>query len=163
MTNIFKTLYIRTSGYSYTNMGRLFLRLFVGVMLIQFGLRQIYHFDESLASFPSTLGMSPEASLISMIVIELLCSLFIMAGFCTRMMVLPPFFAMLLAEHHLLTCAQVPAHDITWMQPGYLPIMFMGIYFFILLVGPGKISVDYFLSLHFIHSDNQSESELEEV
>lgn len=163
MTNIFKTLYIRTSGYSYTNMGRLFLRLFVGVMLIQFGLRQIYHFDESLASFPSTLGMSPEVSLISMIVIELLCSLFIMAGFCTRMMVLPPFFAMLLAEHHLLTSAQVPTHDITWMQPGYLPIMFMGIYFFILLVGPGKISVDYFLSLHFIHSDNQSESELEEV
>lgn len=52
---------------------------------------------------------------------------------------------------------------ITWDKPGYLPVMFMGIYFFILLVGPGKISVDYFLSLHIIHSENQSEGELEEV
>lgn len=36
MTNIFKLIYIRSTGYSYTNMGRLFLRLFVGVMLMQF-------------------------------------------------------------------------------------------------------------------------------
>ena len=42
-------------------------------------------------------------------------------------------------------------------------MMFIGIYFFILLVGPGKISADYFLSLHIIHTDNKSESELEEV
>ena len=41
--------------------------------------------------------------------------------------------------------------------------MFLGIYFFIFIVGPGKISIDYFLSLHLLHSDNKSESELEEV
>ena len=52
---------------------------------------------------------------------------------------------------------------ITWAMPGYLPVMFMGIYFFIILVGPGKISIDYFLSLHLLHTDNKSESELEEV
>ena len=41
--------------------------------------------------------------------------------------------------------------------------LFLGIYFFILLVGPGKISVDYFLSLYLLHSNDESESELEEV
>lgn len=163
MTNIFKQIYIRTSGYSYTNLGRLFLRLFVGVMLLQFGVRQIAHFSEASLTFPPTLGMSAESSLITMIIVETVCSLFIMSGFCTRLMVLPPFFAMILAEHHLLCNATTATYDITWMQPGYLPVMFMGIFFFILLVGPGKISVDYFLSLHFIHTDNQSESELEEV
>ena len=56
-----------------------------------------------------------------------------------------------------------PSYMITWAMPGYLPIMFMGIYFFIILVGPGKISIDYFLSLHLLHTDNKSESELEEV
>ncbi len=86
-----------------------------------------------------------------------------MIGFCTRLMVIPPFIAMILAEHYLLGKTAEASYLISWSQPGYLPIMFMGIYFFILLVGPGKISVDYFLSLHFIHSDNQSESELEEV
>lgn len=163
MTNIFKQIYIRTTGYSYTNMGRLFLRLFVGVMLMQFGLRQLMNFDTASQVFPAVLGMDQTSSLTLMILIETICSLFIMAGFCTRLMVLPPFMAMILAEHYLLTQASGASYMISWSQSGYLPIMFMGIYFFILLVGPGKISVDYFLSLHFIHSDNQSESELEEV
>lgn len=144
-------------------MGRLFLRLFVGVMLMQFGLRQLFNFNTALLTFPPTLGMTAEASLIVMIIIEIVCSLFIMLGFCTRMMSLPPFLAMMFAEYHLLVTANQASYMITWVQPGYLPVMFMGIYFFIMLVGPGKISIDYFLSLHFIHSDNQSESELEEV
>lgn len=163
MTNIFKQIYIRTTGYSYTNMGRLFLRLFTGVMLMQFGIRQIMNFDDAVTVFPSVLGMDPESSLVTMIVIELASALFIMAGFCTRLMVIPPFVAMILAEHYLLSQASEASYMISWTQPGYLPVMFMGIFFFILLVGPGKISVDYFLSLHFIHTDNQSESELEEV
>ena len=163
MTNIFKQLYIRTSGYSYTNMGRLFLRLFVGLMLMQFGIRQIIHFDTESLTFPAIAGMDSAASLILMIIIEIGCSLFIMLGFCTRLMVLPPFASMVIAEHYLLSNAQESSYLITWSHPGYLPIMFMAIYFFILLVGPGKISIDYFLSLYFIHSDNQSETELEEV
>lgn len=163
MTNIFKQIYIRTTGYSYTHMGRLFLRLFVGVMLMQFGLRQWIHFDEASMVFPSVLGMDPATSMTVMIIIEIVCSFFIMAGFCTRLMVLPPFLAMVLAEHYLLGNSGEASYLISWSQPGYLPVMFMGIYFFILLVGPGKISVDYFLALHFIHSDNQSEAELEEV
>ncbi len=163
MINLIKRLYIRFTGYSYTNMGRLFLRLFVGLMMLQFAVRQIMHFEEESLLMPQILGMSSEAIQITMIVIELACSLFIMAGFCTRMMVLPPFVAMAIAEYYLLQSAEHVSYMITWNEPGYLPVMFMGIYFFILLVGPGKISVDYFLSLHIIHSDNQSEGELEEV
>lgn len=163
MTNIFKQIYIRSTGYSYTHMGRLFLRLFVGVMLMQFGLRQIGHFDTDAAYFPAVLGMDPVTSMTVFIIIEIVCSFFIMIGFCTRMMVLPPFVAMILGEHYLLAHTAQASYMISWTQPAYLPIMFMGIYFFILLVGPGKISVDYFLSLHFIHGDNQSEAELEEV
>lgn len=163
MTNIFKQIYICSTGYSYTNMGRLYLRLFVGVMLMQFGIRQIVNFDEACAGFPSVFGMGAECSLIAMIIIEIACSLFIMVGFCTRLMVIPPFVAMSIAEAYLLENAQQATYMISWSHPGYLPIMFTGIFFFILLVGPGKISVDYFLSLHFIHSDDCSESELEEV
>lgn len=163
MTNIFKTLYIRTTGYSYTNMGRLFLRLFTGLMLLQFGVRQWMQFDRASQYFPGVLGMDPATSLTVMIVIEIVCSVFIMAGFCTRLMTIPPFIAMIVGEHYLLTSADSASYLISWTQPAYLPVMFMGIFFFILLVGPGKISVDYFLSLHFIHSDNQSEAELEEV
>ena len=162
--NQLKKFYIRTTGYSYTNMGRLFLRLFVGIMMMQFGIRQINYFDEAASIFPSVFGIGPEASLILMITIELGCSLFIMAGFITRIMTIPPFLSMVISEYYILhDMVKEASYMLSWSQQGYVPIMFLGIYFFILLVGPGKISVDYFLSLHFIHSDNHSESELEEV
>lgn len=167
MTNpilLLKRIYIRTTGYSYTNLGRLFLRLFVGLMMVQFGVRQLLHFYEMRSVFPAVLGMSSEASLISMIVIELVCSLFIMFGFMTRIMLVPPFVAMCVAEYHLLhDYVHQAAYLLDWQQQGYLPVMFLGIFFFLILTGPGKISVDYFLSLHFIHSDDGSETELEEV
>ena len=132
-------------------------------MLMQFGLREWEHFDTMAAEFPGVLGMSGPVSLGVMIAIETVCSLFIMAGCLTRLMCIPPFLSMVVAEWYLLSTAQSEPWQLTWAEPGYVPVLFMGIYFFILLVGPGKISCDYFLSLHFIHSDNQSESELEEV
>ncbi len=164
LSRFLKRVYFRATGYSYTNLGRLFLRLFVGIMLMQFGIRQLARFYEICDIFPTVLGMSSEASLVVMICIELICSLFIMFGFLTRLMILPPFVAMILAEYHLLHTSDVEApYLLDWQQQGYLPIMFLGIYFFLALVGPGKISVDYFLSLHIIHTENKSEAELEEV
>lgn len=162
--NSLKKIYIRTTGYSYTNMGRLFLRLFVGIMMMQFGIRQLSNFDAAKAMFPSILGIDPGVVLVLMISIEIGCSLFIMAGFMTRIMTVPPFISMIVAEYYILhdLVSQAP-YMLSWSQQGYVPIMFLGIYFFIMLVGPGKISVDYFLSLHFIHTNDHSESELEEV
>ena len=163
MSNIFKKTYIKITGYSYTHLGRLFLRLFVGIMLAQFGIRQWMNFETASELFPSIGGMAPSAALVIMIIREIFCSFFIMIGFCTRLMVIPPFVAMIIAEHYLLSRVHEASYMLSWGQNGYVPILFLGIYFFILLVGPGKISVDYFLSLYFIHSDDQSESELEEV
>lgn len=164
LKTIVKSLFLASAGYSYTNLGRLFLRLFVGIMLIQFGVRHLTYFYEIKDIFPSVIGMSGETSLIVMICIEIICSLFIMFGFLTRLMSIPPLVAMIIAEYFLLNdFAQQASYLLTWQQQGYLPVMFSGIYFFLLLVGPGKISIDYFLSLHIIHTENRSEDELEEV
>lgn len=164
LSKFIKRTYFRFTGYSYTNLGRLFLRLFVGIMLMQFGVRQIAHYYEMCDIFPPVFGMTSSASLMVMIAVEVICSAFIMFGFLTRFMILPPFVAMIVAEYHLLhDYVSDAAYLLDWQQQGYLPIMFLGIYFFLLLVGPGKISVDYFLSLHIIHSENKSEGELEEV
>lgn len=164
LQSILKNLYLASSGYSYTNLGRLFLRLFVGIMLIQFGVRQLTYFHEIKSIFPSVLGMDSELSLIVLISIEIICSLFIMMGFLTRLMSVVPLVAMIVAEYYILSdFTQQASYMLNWQQQGYLPVMFCGIYFFLLLVGPGKISIDYFLSLHIIHTENRSEDELEEV
>ena len=164
LSGLLKRTYFKATGYSYANMGRLFLRLFIGIMLMQFGVRQIDNFELWKDIFPRVLGMTSHATLIVMICIEIVCSTFIMFGFLTRLMILPPFVSMILAEYYLLhDYVQEAAYMLDWQHLGYVPIMFMGIYFFLLLVGPGKISVDYFLSLHIIHTENKSEGELEEV
>lgn len=164
LSGLIKSIYFKSTGYSYANMGRLFLRLFIGIMLMQFGVRQIDQFDALKDIFPRVIGMTSHATLIVMICIEIVCSTFIMFGFITRLMIIPPFVSMILAEYYILHDYVVEApYLLDWQQLGYVPILFMGIYFFLLLVGPGKISVDYFLSLHIIHTENKSEGELEEV
>jgi len=64
--------------------------------------------------------------------------------------------------HDLLPHSSVYGLEST--QPGYLPIMFIGIFLFILLAGPGKISLDYFISLFIINRQGKDEQEeLDEV
>ena len=42
--------------------------------------------------------------------------------------------------------------------------MFIGIYIWMLIAGPGKISLDYFISLYIINArDKDEEDELEDV
>ena len=63
--------FIKLSGYTYSNLARLFMRLFVGVMLLQFGIRHLVNYSLLCNTFPTVLNMSSECSLILMIIIEL--------------------------------------------------------------------------------------------
>ena len=158
--------FVKLSGYTYSNLARLFIRLFVGMMLLQFGIRHPVNYSVLCNSFPTVLNMSSECSLIIMITIELVCSLLIMAGFMTRLSTLPPIFAMIAAEYYILhdMVPFLPVYGLDSTDPGYLPIMFIGIYFYLLIAGPGKISLDYLISLYIINLKGKSEEEeMEEV
>lgn len=169
MKNLETILYhffTKTTGYSYINLGRLFLRLFVGVMFIQFGIRQLVNYNDLSQTFPAVLGMSSSACLVMMITIELVCSLFIMVGFITRLSTLPPIVSMILAEYYILhdIVPHASIYGLASTQPGYLPIMFIGIFLFFLIAGPGKISVDYCISVFIINRHEKDENaELEDV
>ena len=163
--NLCAKLFLTFTGFSYTNLARLFMRLFVGIMFMQFGIKQMTHFNELVNGFPVILGLSPTVCLTSMIIIEILCSFLIMIGLVTRLATIPPLVSMFLAEYYIVT-EVVPSLDFsaTGLAPGYVPVLFMGIYIYILLAGPGKISLDYILSLQIINATGKSEEEeLEEV
>lgn len=133
---------------------------------MQFGIRQLVHFPELCNEFPSLFGLSTTTCLVIMIIIELLCSLMIMVGFLTRFATIPSILSMIAAEIYIIK--DLLPHEALWgvtsTQPGYLPIMFTGIFMFILLAGPGKISVDYFVSIFIISRQGRDEKEeLEEV
>ncbi len=158
--------FLRFTGYTYSNMARLFMRLFVGIMFMQFGIRHLVNYSELSIDFPSILGLSSPICLTLMIIIELVCSLCIMVGFLTRLNTLPPILSMIAAEYYILHDL-LPHHSIYGLdstEPGYLPVMFIGIYLYLLLAGPGKISLDYFISLFIIGRQGKDEKEeLDEV
>lgn len=156
-------MFLGITGFTYTNMARLFVRLFVGLMFLQFGIRHLVNYNELALTFPTVLGMSHVAALNTMITIELLCSLLIMAGFLTRIAVIPPIISMVAAEVYILRdmVPNLPVYSLDSTDPGYLPIMFIGFYIFILLAGPGKISLDYFISLYLLsQADSDEEKEM---
>lgn len=161
-----KRQFLRFTGYTYSNLARLFMRLFVGVMFMQFGIRHWLHFDELATTFPTVLGLGHETCLILMIIIEILCSLFIIVGLMTRLSTIPPIVAMILAEYYIIHDMLHDAHiyGLDSVDPGYLPLMFIGIYLFILLAGPGRISLDYLISMKIIEREGRDEKEeLDEV
>lgn len=84
----------------------------------------------------------------------------------TRISTIPPIISMIAAEYYIIhdLVPHISLYGLASTQPGYLPIMFIGIYLFILLSGPGKISLDYFISIFIISRQGRDEKkELEEV
>ena len=151
MTRFFKNLFLYSAGHTYSNLSRLFLRLFTGIMFLQLCIRQMLSFDQIVPTFQGFLGMSPEASMTVLVVIELLCAVCIMLGFLTRLSVLFPLGLMLVAEDVIMASPESATDQLFNFQPGY-PVMFIGIFVFLLLAGPGKISLDYFIAAHFTES-----------
>lgn len=154
MTRFFKNLFLYSAGHTYSNLSRLFLRLFTGILFMQLCIRQMLNFDQIVPTFNGFMGLSPEASITTLVVIELLCALCIMLGLLTRLAVLFPLALMLVAEK--LIIPDTATDQLFNFAPGY-PVMFIGIFVFILLAGPGKISLDYIIAAHFTESSTEEE------
>ena len=148
MTGFFKNLFLYSAGHTYSNLSRLFLRLFTGIMFLQLCVRQMLNFDAIVPTFDGILGLSPEASMTLLVSIELLCAVCIMLGFLTRLAVLFPLCLMLFAENLVMSSPNTATDQFFNFQPGY-PLMFIGIFIYMLLAGPGKISLDYIIAAHF--------------
>ena len=63
---------------------------------------------------------------------------------------------MLIAEHIFMATPATDPNPLFLFQPGY-PVMFIGIFVYMLLAGPGKISLDYIIAAHFTESANDEE------
>lgn len=156
MTSFFKNLFLYSVGHTYSNLSRLFLRLFTGIMFLQLCIRQMLNFDQIVPTFEGFLGMSPEASMTFLVVVELLCAALIMLGLLTRFAVLFPLGLMLVAENIIMASPTSVSNQLFNFQPGY-PVMFIGIFVFLLLAGPGKISLDYIIAAHFTENSVEEE------
>jgi len=137
-------------GHTYANISRLFLRLFTGLIFLQLSVRQMMHFDEAAAAFPALFGLTPETTLMAVVMIEIICAVLLMLGFLMRVAIVVPLLLMVLAQYAITVYGETSSYIFS-CPPGY-PLMFIGIFIYLLLAGPGKISLDYIIAVNLIEN-----------
>lgn len=150
----FQALFMMNVGHTYSNLSRLFLRLFTGIMFLQLGVRQMEHLED----FTNSVMGIDQTTAVTIVVIEIVCAVFLILGLFTRFALLPSIGVMVYAEIVMLSATSVtgPAGQMFFFEPGY-PIMFLGIFVYMMLAGPGKISLDYLIAVHTISGEKDDE------
>jgi len=116
------------------NFATLILRLTLGIVMVYYGYKLMSHFGENKAHGTSILGMSREVSLLLMIFVKLACGLLLVLGLFSRIAALLIFLYMgyaLYSQYHL---------DV--FGSGTFAMVFFGGSLVLLLLGPGKYSID---------------------
>lgn len=116
------------------NFGTLVLRLAAGGLLIPHGFDKLAHFTQYKAKFINFMGIGATASLSLTIFAELFCALFVVLGLATRLAAIPPFIAMFVALWK--------GHNMDIFGKGEHAALFMFAFLVILVIGPGRASVD---------------------
>ena len=110
------------------------LRLFFGILFFSHGLDKMMNFSELSQNYPSVLGFGSYMTLMVTIFCEFCCSLFLIAGFLIRVMMLPMIVAMGVAFFDV--------HD-ALLPDGELSLIYLVVFIILYLVGPGRYSTDY--------------------
>jgi putative oxidoreductase len=127
--------YLRSKGVSFLI---LFIRLFFGALFFMHGLDKITGFNALSDNYPSVLGLGSYATLMIAIFCEFACSLFLIAGFMTRIILIPMMTSMAVAFFDI--------HD-GMMPEGELALIYLIVFVLLFMAGPGRYSVDYLIDM----------------
>ncbi|MBE6214999.1 MAG: DoxX family protein [Bacteroidales bacterium] len=122
--------YFRGKGVSFLI---LFVRLFFGALFFMHGLDKMTSFNVLSQTYPSVLGLGSYTTLMITIFCEFACSLFLMAGLVTRIVLIPMMASMAVAFFDV--------HD-GMMPDGELSLIYMVVFLILFMTGPGRYSVD---------------------
>jgi putative oxidoreductase len=112
----------------------LFMRIFIGAMMLTHGIGKLQNYNAIDNSFPDPLGISSAASFTFITLAEVGCSVLIIMGLFTRLATLPLIFGMFVA-----TFLAFPDKS---FAEGELSFVYMGIYIMLLISGGGKYALD---------------------
>lgn len=110
------------------------LRITVGALMLNHGYYKLVHFADMQPKFINFLGLGSTASLSMVIFAEFFCSVFLILGLFTRLACIPLIIAM--------GVALWKAHHFQVFGDGEKVTFYLCAYVTLLLVGPGKASLD---------------------
>ena len=116
----------------------LFLRLGIGFLMIAHGYDKLLRFSSLHNTFLNFMGIGSTFSLTLVIFAEFFCSLFLVLGLFTRLSVLPLIITMCVALFQV--------HHGEVFGKGETDALFLTSYLVLLLLGPGRVSVDSLIS-----------------
>lgn len=116
------------------NTAMLLLRLGLGVLMLMHGYNKLVHFADKQNTFMNFMGIGSTMSLALVVFAEFFCSLFLILGLFTRLATIPLIIATLVMIFK--------AHKGDILGEGEHAALYLTGYLVLLLVGPGKISVD---------------------
>lgn len=112
----------------------LFMRIFVGAMMLTHGIGKLQNYNAIVNSFPDPFGIGSAVSFTLITLAEVGCSVLIIMGLLTRLATLPLIFGMFVA-----TFLAFP--DKTFAE-GELSFVYMGIYVMLFISGGGRYALD---------------------
>ena len=134
---MFKKLFIPSEDSDLTSLTLLVLRLWFGLaMLFNHGIGKIAHFNEVVQTFPDPLGLGQEASLVLVVMAEVLGSLLLIFGLMTRLA------ALVLVINLFVAFLMVHKTVMTGQGGGELAFIYLAGYVALLLAGGGLFSMD---------------------
>lgn len=116
------------------NVAMLFLRIVSGALMMKHGYDKLVNFAKYKGQFMNFMGIGQATSLSLTIFAEFFCALFIIIGLLTRLASIPLIVAMCVAIFI--------ANKGDFFGEGEMATLYLSAYVVLLLVGPGRISVD---------------------
>ena len=116
------------------NFAMLLLRLISGGLMMHHGYGKLVHFSDMQHKFMDFMGIGMTASLALVVFAEFFCGLFLIIGLFTRLATIPLLITMCVALFK--------AHNSDVFGDGEMATLYLGAFLTLLIVGPGKVSVD---------------------
>lgn len=116
----------------------LIARVSIGGLMLVHGLAKLPMLSQSPIQFYDLMGLGDELSLWLALFAEIVCSIFVIIGCATRLMVIPLIFTMLVVVFVI--------HGADPFAKQEMGLHYLLVYVLLLLTGAGKYSIDYLIS-----------------
>jgi putative oxidoreductase len=133
-----KKLFSANHSQGAFNFALLFMRIIFGILLMNHGYGKLAHFSDTAQHMPSLFGMGSTFTTALVVFAEFFCALFVILGLFTRLACIPVIIAM--------GYALIQVHKWDVFDVGEMAALFLGAFLVILIIGPGRVSVDGMIS-----------------